>query len=832
MVINREIINKTKELIEKYIEIEVKEEFLNDDTDGVVSIDELIFLAEKGLAISESKNINHRYIALSIATILAKQQLNRQLHIVANMIFSRLKNFKSQELLSKNIEIKIEDRISPVEIFKEILEKENNTIEIAGKEFLLNDFQLNLYNLAKKNKLLSVSAPTSAGKSFIIKRIIIDLLLSGYNNCVYIVPSRALITEIVNEMRDEINKIGIGDKVNISSSSDVSNLNTELKTILVLTQERFYQLCNNNEITIDIIIVDEAQNVMDGSRGILLEYSIKYARKLWENTKIIFISPLISNPQIFNKKFSESNSNEYLYMNEFTVRQNIIKLCKDTTGYKVILNSKVIKERLRINRSESIPRNIANVVCNFNNNQNSIVYCNKTKIALDVCNNLYNSSMFEDLNNKELDEFADFIEYSISKDYMLSKYIRKGIVYHYGSLPTFIRVGIEELATKGFFKVIACTSTLLQGVNIPAQNIYIYNPSKDEIPLTTLEFWNLAGRAGRMGYDFCGNIILIQNKKWEEIDRYDERYNEVEFISDEYKNTDNLIHTLNENERDSDTKDYDEVKDYIISSTIIDRLNNEPLSKDNYNEKYNELETIVDNIINTFNPPKELLIKLVGIRYDNINKLWRYLSINDDNLENIILKHPFSSDYNSFMKSYKKIIRMINEYLMNDSLFEDYNFERLVQVSYKWMRESKLKSILLYNLKKYDIQNMDQLEISNAISKEIKSQVQFLNNDIRFKLVKGFYAYEEILKSYLIYTGRLELVEKIISMSSYLELGASRKSTIELISYGLNRDFSIEVIERYKIRENMVFEDVKSIDCSDIRNNYLRKKISEFIDNI
>lgn len=828
MVINREIINRVNELIEKYIEVEVRLEFLEEKVVESIDINELIFLAEKGLILAESKSTNHKYIALSIATILAKQSLNHQLHIISNMIFSRIKNFRSQELLIKNTGVNIEDNYSPVEIFKDILGKENNTIQISGKEYLLNDFQLDLYNLVKKKKLLSVSAPTSAGKSFIIKRIIIDLLLSSYNCCVYIVPSRALITEIVNEIRMEINELG--KKFNVSSSSDVSNLDMGQKTILVLTQERFYQLCNNKKIIVDFLIIDEAQNVMDGSRGILLEYSIKYAKRIWKNLKIIFISPLVNNPQIFNDKFAEDDNNEYVYMNEPTVRQNIIKLYKDTIGYKVVLNYRVIKEKLKINRSGSIPSNISNVVCKFNNGQNSIVYCNTTKVALDVCNQLYNSSMFEDLNNKELDDFADFIEYSISKNYILSKYIRKGIVYHYGSLPTFIRVGIEELATKGLFKIIACTSTLLQGVNIPAQNIYIYNPSKDEIPLTNLEFWNLAGRAGRMGYDFCGNIILIQNSKWNELDKYDEKYNEVSFMSEECKSTEGLINTLNENE--ANTIGYDEVKDYVISSTIIDRLTNEPLSNDYKDEKYNQLEAIVDNIIDKFKPPKELLIKLVGLRYDNINKFWLYLSMNDNDIEKFILKHPFSTDSKSFIRTYKKIIRIINEYLMNEHLFADYNFEKLIYVSYNWMTEKNLKNILLYNLRKYELDELDELQLSNIISKEIKSQVKFLNTNVRFRLVKGFYTYEEILKSYLKYSGREEMIEKVIGISSYLELGACRKSTIELISNGLNRDFSIEVINRYKIRENMVLEDIKNINCNNINDNYLRKKISEFVDSI
>ena len=289
---------------------------------------------------------------------------------------------------------------------------------------------------------------------------------------------------------------------------------------------------------------------------------------------------------------------------------------------------------------------------------------------------------------------------------------------------------------------------------------------------------------------------------------------------------------MNENENEINKTDYGEVNDYVISSTIIDRLNNELLSNDCNDEKYNQLEVMVDKIIDKFQPPKELLIKLVGLRYDNINKFWSYLSINDKYIENLILKHPFSTENRSFINNYKKIVRIINEFLMDEHLFEDYNFEKLIYVSYNWMTEKRLRSMLLYNLKKYNLDNLDELQISDIISKEIRSQVKFLNNNVRFRLVKGFYAYEEILKSYLKYSGREEMIEKVIGISSYLELGACRKSTIELISNGLNRDFSIEVIERYNIRENMVIEDVKKINCNNINDNYLRKKISEFVASI
>lgn len=573
MIINRECLNRIDELISKYIEIEIKRDFLKINNVEQQNIEELSFLSEKAIILADSNSFKNKERALKIATLIAKQNSsNKQLDLISSIVLGRLKNFKGQELIDKRKNGEMLNGVSPFDMLKNILYKENNTVKIANEEYILNDFQFDFYELVQHKNVVSISAPTSIGKSFIVKRIIIDLLLKELNSCVYIVPSRALITEVINDIRKELGRIKLNKKFNLSSSSDISNINKEKKTILVLTQERFYQLCNNNEIKIDMIIVDEAQNVMNGSRGILLEYSIKYAKKLWNNIKIVFISPLINNPEKFNDRFSNDSDYATLNVQQSTVRQNIIKLYKDTRGYKVSVNKKIIEEKVKINRSGSVVQNIANVVLNFNNGENSIVYCNRTKTAVEVCERLYDSGLYEDSNNRELDEFADFIEYSISKEYLLSKYIRKGIVYHYGNLPPFIRGGIEELASYGYFKVIACTSTLLQGVNIPAQNIYIYNPSNDDIKLSNLEFWNLAGRAGRMGYDFCGNIILIQNDYWKNIDMYDEKYTEVEFVSDLYKNVDDLKEIMKTSEGNYNVDNTNEIYDYVISSTIIDRI--------------------------------------------------------------------------------------------------------------------------------------------------------------------------------------------------------------------------------------------------------------------
>lgn len=90
-----------------------------------------------------------------------------------------------------------------------------------------------------------------------------------------------------------------------------------------------------------------------------------------------------------------------------------------------------------------------------------------------------------------------YIENSVHKNYSLAECVQKGVAYHHGKMPSHIRVVIEKAFSQLLFKTIVCTTTLMQGVNLPAKNIVARNPnlftkkSNDNAKLTGYEFANL-----------------------------------------------------------------------------------------------------------------------------------------------------------------------------------------------------------------------------------------------------------------------------------------------------------------------------------------------------
>lgn len=92
-----------------------------------------------------------------------------------------------------------------------------------------------------------------------------------------------------------------------------------------------------------------------------------------------------------------------------------------------------------------------------------------------------------------------------------------------GIMPSEIRKNIETIVKHqkvGGISVVFCTSTLLEGVNLPATNIFILSHHKGASNLSTLEFKNLIGRAGRIRYSLWGNAFLLALGTHDSIPKY------------------------------------------------------------------------------------------------------------------------------------------------------------------------------------------------------------------------------------------------------------------------------------------------------------------------
>ena len=116
---------------------------------------------------------------------------------------------------------------------------------------------------------------------------------------------------------------------------------------------------------------------------------------------------------------------------------------------------------------------------------------------------------------EQRDAIADLIgefRFTTSFGKTLSRLIRMGIgVHHAGMLPKYRRL-VEQLAQRGLLRVICGTDTLGVGINVPIRTVLLtaltkYDGTKMR-QLNAREFHQIAGRAGRAGYDTAGTVVV------------------------------------------------------------------------------------------------------------------------------------------------------------------------------------------------------------------------------------------------------------------------------------------------------------------------------------
>lgn len=389
------------------------------------------------------------------------------------------------------------------------------------KEFgeFLTPVQASVRRAVNDNKIISISAPTSSGKSYSIR----DFIAEDDGDSVVIVPSRALIAEYVNTMKRKFN----GDKsVMISSFVDNIFKSRNLRRIFILTPERARDLFSKRlNLNIKLFFFDEAQVSEENERGVVFDVLVRKIKQHFGTAKLIFAHPFVENPGAQFKKHSFPETDNY--SRSYThgaVGKIFIYQHKNKKFYHF---SPFTERGHQIKKCLELEKDFNNFA--FDGTHSVLVYVSKSSI--------YNGKYIEpfrkyidnykDISSAEAKEIINTIEHLLGADNdehnsELVDLLRKGVVIHHGSVPLEVRFLVEDLIREGHAKICFATSTLAQGVNMPFDIVWLDNMRilGDSNQSRSLSFKNLIGRAGRLsnqpkfdfGYVFTKSPKLLSQR--------------------------------------------------------------------------------------------------------------------------------------------------------------------------------------------------------------------------------------------------------------------------------------------------------------------------------
>ena len=375
---------------------------------------------------------------------------------------------------------------------------------LEGKVF--TDSQYSLFEKMKNSNHFSFSGPTSFGKSFIMEAFINYIISerNGSDNIVILVPTRALINQVTIKLKQEIKN----SNYKILTHPVIPDMfrKHNYRYIFIFTPERWISYISNPDNPIvTYMFIDEAQKAIaqKDSRAPLYYHAILLAER--KSVNLYFASPNIPNAEVFLELF-EKSQDEVMVISDSPVAQN--RYFFDFIDHQAILFSDTgvdVKLPYDTTTSDGF---LGKFLKDTGKDVQNIVYCNTIEDTITFA--VQFSKYFPVRNSKKIENFISLIKAFIHKDYYLIECVRHGIAFHFGRLPQRIREQVERLFSEGELSYVFCTSTLLEGVNLPAKNIFILNNAIGLSKFSDIDFWNLAGRAGRLSKELSGNIICVR----------------------------------------------------------------------------------------------------------------------------------------------------------------------------------------------------------------------------------------------------------------------------------------------------------------------------------
>lgn len=480
---------------------------------------------------SPSKSEQHKMWAQEIVVLLnALYPNNEEIRVVAGSIFANTDNARGISLLKADFE-------DPFVLNRIFSDYKRDYLRIpAAPNLQFFGAQKRTYEHLH-DSFFSYSAPTSMGKSFLMRMFIKEQIANDTKlNFAIIVPTKALINETSQKIiKDDLkNLLEEKNYKVVNAASDIA-LEGKHNFILVLTPERLlYLLIGKPELQIDYLFVDEAHKMSGkNSRGPFYYKTIDMLKNRENPPHFIFASPNVPNPEVYLRLLTDisKHSNKKLRTTFSPVTQ--VKFLLNLHDHEISVYNEHAGMKLHItdiSQSQATLTNFLLKIGRRNDNlpedtmRQTIVYFNGKTKAVEAALDL--SKHLDELDDKDLTSLSKDIANEVHGDYYLANIIKKGIAYHIGYLPAAIRMRIEDMFRKGKITTMFCTSTLLEGVNLPADNLFITDNKIFRSRMNPVDFRNLIGRVGRIEYNLYGNVIFVSSQDDKLPDKYVEMLKE------------------------------------------------------------------------------------------------------------------------------------------------------------------------------------------------------------------------------------------------------------------------------------------------------------------
>ena len=773
-------------------------------------------LLEAASVLAQSDKGEHQDAALRVAQeCLVDTGSSREQRDAAAVVLDMLANRRALSLSGDGLLDDVEARIGISGRLDWLRRTLVNSITLSdGTRLEANRFQRRFWNATSAMNWVSASAPTSSGKSFVVLHRVVDLLDSLPGGVViYLAPTRALVHEVELKLRRLCASRRVEANVTILPLAEAVHSGT--RNALIFTQERLHlYLARQPQPRVDLLVIDEAQKVADGQRGVLLQQAVERVVDTAPNAGVTFLSPLTTNPGLLLADAPIGIVRRPVASEDVTVNQNLVWVTQvrgNTRRWFVESCSAEgldpVGELLLDNRPNTVRKKLAFIAYHLGKDTyGNLIYANRPSDA-EVIAGLLSDLMRNQAERSdsvsavgphaELDELADLARHAVHRQFLLARFVLCGVAFHYGNMPLLLRNEIERLFDEGRIQFLVCTSTLIEGVNLACRSIFLRGPKKGPEPMSDRDFWNLAGRAGRWGRDRAGNIICVDaadERVWHgrTAPRQRQRY-PIERAADRMlTDADSIIQYI----RDGTPRDVasrqpilEHVAAYLMGLHITGRGG---AGSTRWASRFDpETLAAVDEVMaeaaSDIDVDPEIVRRNPGISPLAMQVLLEALREREDDPADLVPAMPEDQDA---LRNYMGVFARVGRTLTTEFGGEQRRFA-LVLLVLRWMQGWPLPR-LIDELRRYREKRNRAVRMPTLI-RDVMRDVEEV---ARFRAPKYLGCYIDVLRQHVEEIGRADLTQDVNDLQVLLEFGVSSQTELSLLSLGLSRTSAVAVAEQ------------------------------------
>jgi len=402
--------------------------------------------------------------------------------------------------------------------------------------------------LGSGHRAVVVNLPTSSGKTFIAEFRILQALNQFDHEkgwVAYLAPTRALVSQVASRLRRDFAPLGISVE-RVSPALEVDGLEATLLMdrqdatqfrVLITTPEKLDLMLRGGwEETIGrpltLVVVDEAHNLAQQGRGIKLELLLATINRECRYAQFLLLTPFIPNAAEIARWLAPDSNDDIELGVDWRPNDRAIVLSHPRRGRKAGSFSLELETLHTSKQTLSIPEHLPLAADRLLDLSWSQVKGNAGKVAAATAQamkkrgpvivlagtipNAWNlAANFKKPTNRAVTVHQDvqlvqrYLEREFGEGFALCELLEYGVGIHHSGLSDEAKALMEWLFENERINVLVSTTTIAQGVNFPVSGVVMaahQYPYGEDMPPE--DFWNLAGRAGRVDHGSVGIVAL------------------------------------------------------------------------------------------------------------------------------------------------------------------------------------------------------------------------------------------------------------------------------------------------------------------------------------